>query len=374
MGGNGQAPAAAAPSGDPAQMFEGPQAQQIADEAGERAKKATPEAKKEIGKFQFDWEQAWEQAQEQFGSKLKLPDMKSKEEKALWLMDFGFRLMAAAGSNDFFTSVGMAGSGANQNQQQRELALTQMATQDQRAGQRLGMAAVGQQAGAFQQNLQSMQGELLTTDQGVFRMMPDGTTVPVTGPDGTQLTGDNRRGFGGRGEFEFERRLELMRSAGYSEREAIDILMGARTPDEKRFEAKKIAADIWQTYSKDTNRRAVPPGGTERKRFDEWTPEEIQAFIQQQEQWLLGSFLSSGSEQGALTGGEGAPVAPIGSLPPSSAVVPGQSGVIRGRSGPVPVAPGTGGEPVRITSQQEYDQLPSGAQFIAPDGSTRIKP
>ena len=32
------------------------------------------------------------------------------------------------------------------------------------------------------------------------------------------------------------------------------------------------------------------------------------------------------------------------------------------------------GAPVRISSKAEFDKLPKGTSFIAPDGTTRIKP
>lgn len=362
--GNEQAQGAAAPS----IMQEPEKLQATVDESAEKTKNAPKEAKDEIKRFEFDWDRAWDQMEEKFGSKIKLPDMKSKEERGLFLMDFGFRMMAAAGSNDFFTSLGTAGAGALQNSQAREQRLTENAMQDQRAGQRLGMAAVGQQAGAFQQNLKNMQGELLTTDQGVFRMMPDGTTIPVTGPDGQQLTGDNRRGRG-KGQFEFETRLDLMRQAGYSEREAIDIMMGARTPAELRTKATEIAAGIWTSFSSDPNRREVPPGGTERKKFSQWTAQEIRQFIAEQEQWLMESFLPEQQQ------GQGQPRAPVGALTdPAATVVPGQPGVIRGRGGPVPVAPtATEAPPVQIRSRAEFDRLPLGTPFIDPEGVERIK-
>lgn len=54
------------------------------------------------------------------------------------------------------------------------------------------------------------------------------------------------------------------------------------------------------------------------------------------------------------------------------ALTEGKSGVLE------PVAPGTpasqGAEPKQITSDAEYDSLPSGTEFIAPDGSRRRKP
>lgn len=41
---------------------------------------------------------------------------------------------------------------------------------------------------------------------------------------------------------------------------------------------------------------------------------------------------------------------------------------------PAPVPPAAGGAPVTITSDDEYDALPSGAVFVGPDGVTRRKP
>jgi hypothetical protein len=35
---------------------------------------------------------------------------------------------------------------------------------------------------------------------------------------------------------------------------------------------------------------------------------------------------------------------------------------------------GGGGEAQRVTTQEEYNNLPKGTRFIAPDGSTRVKP
>jgi hypothetical protein len=37
-------------------------------------------------------------------------------------------------------------------------------------------------------------------------------------------------------------------------------------------------------------------------------------------------------------------------------------------------AEGGGGEAQRVTTQEEYNNLPKGTRFIAPDGSTRVKP
>jgi hypothetical protein len=42
--------------------------------------------------------------------------------------------------------------------------------------------------------------------------------------------------------------------------------------------------------------------------------------------------------------------------------------------GGAPAAPAGGGGPTKISSDAEFDALPSGAEFIAPDGTTRRKP
>jgi hypothetical protein len=71
---------------------------------------------------------------------------------------------------------------------------------------------------------------------------------------------------------------------------------------------------------------------------------------------------------GALFGGEKA----IPDTPPPAAAAPAPAAAPA--AAPAPVTPQGNAEPVRVTSQAEFNALPSGTRFIAPDGSLRIKP
>lgn len=74
---------------------------------------------------------------------------------------------------------------------------------------------------------------------------------------------------------------------------------------------------------------------------------------------------------------------PIGALIADGEAIAKEAGIVRGAAGQAmgevtrqpgaAAAPAAGGMP-RIGSDAEYDALPSGAQFVAPDGTTRRKP
>ena len=93
---------------------------------------------------------------------------------------------------------------------------------------------------------------------------------------------------------------------------------------------------------------AIAPGGTARKEHNELkkkgTPEQLQAF----EEKLFNKYLNMYSD---------------GTPQPTP-----------GATQQAPAAQQQQAAPIKVTSQEQFNKLPSGTTFVAPDGSTRIKP
>lgn len=314
--GGGQAPSGQGTNID--EMLQGPEAQQVAEEATQRAKNASPEAKQKISESDFDWEQAWKEMSERFGSKIKMPDLKSKEEKGLWMMDFGFRMMAAASTGNFFTAAGVAGVGANEAQQQRFQSQRALAAQDQRAGERAALTAIGQKEGAFSRNLERQRGDIIATEEGYVRVLPDGSTKMLTDDEGNALKPFDRSGKGGK--YAAELQLQWLLDADYSFKEAVDILNGASTPAEMNAAAVKSADAQWSEVQK-AGMAVTPPGGSKPKLPTQWTDEEIRKYKANRAQDSLQLYRQLGAQSGS-----GA----LGTPPPDSARPGNEWGVAPG--------------------------------------------
>ena len=108
----------------------------------------------------------------------------------------------------------------------------------------------------------------------------------------------------------------------------------------------RIGATAREKAAKDFN-DAIAPGGTARKEHNELkkkgTPEQLQAF----EDKLFNKYL------GMHTGETPQPT--------------------QQQQAP-PAAQQQQTAPIKVTSQEQFNKLPSGTTFVAPDGSTRIKP
>lgn len=369
--GTEQAPALAAPmpEAQPASPEGNPEvAQQIVDQSAERAKNADEETKKKVAGFAFDFDKAYDEWVEKFGGRVKQPDLKSKEEKALFVMDFGFRMMHVASQwqQSPAGAMGAAMIGAKGEQERR----VNLAREQDMNVQKSALDAATSMEGAHNRALTVDRGELLTTQEGYFARMPDNTLVPIMDENGKIVmpTGRDQKQYAAQWHY------DMLLKAGYDHRQAVDILNGAATPAEMNAAAAKHALTSWEKFVEGLPGgpagSAVPPGGKERKRVSEWTAEERRAWQENAKREAIEMFTSGVYQSGSGALGGGLP--PGGALdvpPPSPTPMPqpgaGGTGRVLGR------APDN---PYPVTSDADFQQVPSGSYYAGPDGQVRRKP
>jgi len=293
------------------------------DQMVQRAKRAPEDAKKEIAKSGFDFNAAFDQWVEKFGG-LQDPKAKlTKEEKGLFLMEFGMRMMANAQTMSAAGAAGAAGVPVLQQLRGREAQINQ-----QNAGV-LGNAMKGVEAESMMRRAQSQDElaraqidiekqklnrltdrDVVWTDKGAAILNSDGTLKYLKGKDGQPVLPGTTPGAGSK-QYAQQWLYEMLVNKGnMSPQEAIQVTAGAMTPMEVQQRAGDLANKELNRLIEGGELRAVPPGGKERKNISKWTKAERDAYRDQLVQQYIETMkpLSQGGTAlgGGMPGGAGA--------------------------------------------------------------------
>ena len=224
----------------------------------EKAKSADPEVKKQLDDSGFDFDKAFKDWTDRFGGLVDPKAKMTKQEKGLFLMEFGFRMMGAAGAGaDAFEAAGSAGVPVLQGIQQRGAR-----AQEQNAGvlsnAMKGIEAEGMmrrseaETGIRQQQLELEKqkagrmdaSDIVWTTKGGVIVGPDGKAELLKGPDGQPMHPGMTPGAGNKpyaNQWLYQKLVDPA-VGGLSHQEAIQVVSGAMSPLEVNQRAGDFAA------------------------------------------------------------------------------------------------------------------------------------
>lgn len=330
-------------------------------ERSQAGAKANPEQAKQMAETLegtgVDVLKAYDEIFEQLGGVEKPKTDLTKEEKGLFIMSFGLRMMAASETMSAGGAFGAAGVPTVQEmrglQEQRQATARDVTNQRRETALDILRERMRQQEGVLDraarpQTFESASG-LRTYDPntGQWNLARDPETgQPIKGSP----TGADRP-------FAFERKYQMLRDAGYTHEESTALAVAGA----------EDASSLYVIFSKELGdmkagaKVRLPDG--RRVTVDKMTNEERDAWIRQQIGNVRGMMTRAEQEE---RGG--------GATPPPNAPVPGAA---PGAAGAAP-AQGAGGLqrnergiPI-VRSPEDLKQLEPDKPFIAPDGSERI--
>jgi hypothetical protein len=262
------------------------------NEIAERVSRAPAEQKREINKAMqskgIDVAKAFDEWSEKLGKQVEFKTPLSKEDKGLFLLEFGLRMMTASATKGGLEAAGIAGMGTLQSYQEDQGARRKNAL----AQQELNQKGASQMVGLELQNAQLEQqraprgSDVLADDQGfAFFVGPDGAPQFLTDDQGNKVKLDpNMRGRRGGGQPSvFQQKMDSFlsfKSGGDPSKITPEMQMDAlayagsgMTQAQLRQEAVFRADAARQRFEQGVA-IATPPGGSAPKAVFSWTQAE----------------------------------------------------------------------------------------------------
>lgn len=306
------APGAATPApgqtpgqgGQPAQMPDPTEIAQRSVNAPAAEKKAITEQLEAKG---IDVEKAYGEWLEKLGGE-KAPDLKlSKEDKGMFLLEFGLRMMTASARTGALDAAGQAGLGtlgSYRNEMERRRAAATEQTTEARKG---ALALTGLQVDAQAKGPRGS--DVLADNTGdAFFVGPNGQPVYLTDGGKRIKLDPNMRSRGMSGPSVFQQKITeyINTYSGGDEskvtpemrKQALAFAGSGMTEDQLRQEAALLAAKAADDMLA-RGGMATPPGGTGGKVLFEWTEDEWDRWQQRYIEQVIRN-----AKSGSYTGGE----------------------------------------------------------------------
>lgn len=262
------------------------------NEIAERVQRAPAEQKREINKVLqskgIDVAKAYDEWAEKLGKQTEFKTKLSKEDKGLFLLEFGLRMMTASATHGGLEAAGMAGMGTLQSYQADQDARRKNDLANRELGQKGAQQMVGLELENARLDLsrQPRGSDVLADEQGfAFFVGPDGSPQFLTDEQGNRVKLDpNMRGRLGGGQLSvFQQKLDAFlqtHSGGDPSKitpkmrmDALAFAGSGMTQAQLQQEAA-FRAEAARRPLSTSGGIAIPPGGTTPKPLMAWTKEE----------------------------------------------------------------------------------------------------